>query len=126
MPSAVLEGEEILAMQALVRDVQASSEVLSLVARVVLATDPSNPGSSDGIRRHLRYGSSPRGGQAMLLLAKARALLRGHPWVAAEDLEAVVRPALRHRLVFSYEGEASGIRPDQLVDEAWAAAARLE
>jgi MoxR-like ATPase len=71
------------------------------------------------VRTAVRYGASPRGGQALLLLAKARALVEGRPWVTEEDLERLAAPALRHRLVLSFEGEASGQGADELVRAAW-------
>jgi MoxR-like ATPase len=60
----------------------------------------------------------------VLALARARALAAGRPWANEDDVEAVLAPALRHRLVFSYEGEASGVSPDELVRLAWAASGR--
>ena len=115
----VLSAREILEMRALVRDVAISSEALGRVARLCLATDPRHPLATDEIRAKVRFGASPRGGQSLVVLGKARALLAGRPWVSEEDLEALSRPALRHRLVLSYEGEASGTRPDELVGAAW-------
>ena len=76
------------------------------------------------MQRYVRYGSSPRGGQAMLLSAKARALVHGRLHVAREDLAAVAKPALRHRLILNYEGEAAQIRADALVQDAWDHASR--
>ncbi|NOT28859.1 MAG: AAA family ATPase [Planctomycetes bacterium] len=116
---AVLGSRDILEMRALVREVPIASELLRCVARLVQATDPANPLSSERLKPLVRYGSSPRGGQALVLLAKARALVNGRPWVTEEDLELLCLPALRHRLVLSYEGEASGVPPDELVREAW-------
>jgi len=116
----------VLAMRALVREVAVSSDILRWIARIVLATDPAGDAAPEEMRRCLRVGASPRGAQALVLLSKARALLRGRPWVAEEDVEAVARPALRHRLVYGYEGEASGISPDRLVELALAAARREE
>ena len=115
---AVLSAADVLEMRALVREVPTSSDVLQLTARLIRNTDPSNEASPERVRRLLRYGASPRGGQAVLMLAKARALLRGRPWVADEDIDEVAAPALRHRLVFGYEGEASGVHPDELVHDA--------
>ncbi len=120
--AAVLSGREVLEMRALVREVAISSGLLRRVARLVGATDPSSELAPEPVRAFLRYGASPRGGQALVLLAKARALLRGRPWVSEEDLDVLVCPALRHRLVFGYEGEARGVHPDELVRQAWAAA----
>ncbi len=119
---ALLGAQDVLEMRALVRQVPASSDVLRLVARLVRATDPRGEKAPESVRRLLRYGASPRGGQALLLLCKARALLRGRPWVSREDVEALSPPALRHRLVFGYEGEASGVHPDELIADALAAA----
>ena len=116
--SSVLSGSTVLEMRALVRQVPIASELLHRVARLVQATDPHGELAPESLRALLRYGSSPRGAQALVLLAKARALVRGRPWVADEDVEALVYPALRHRLVFSYEGEASGVHPDELLRSA--------
>ena len=116
-------GVELLRdMRRLVREIPVSSDVTRLAARIVLRTDPAHERAPDDVKRYLRFGASPRGGQALLLLGKARALLRGHPWVSDEDVLAVAPPALRHRVVFSYEGEASGVHPDRLIEEAAAAA----
>jgi MoxR-like ATPase len=119
---AVLGARDVLEMRSLVREVPIASELLRKVARLVQATDPGNPLAPESLRPLVRYGSSPRGGQALVLLAKARALLNARPWVTEEDLAALAAPALRHRLVFSYEGEASGIGADPLVRAAWARA----
>ncbi len=116
--AAVLAAREVLEMRALVRSVPISSELLRRVARLVRATEPGSEQAPETLRAFVRYGSSPRGGQALVLLAKARALVRGRPWVSEEDLEALACPALRHRIVFSYEGEASGVHPDELVRQA--------
>ena len=121
-PTKILEKRDIQELRALVREVPASSERIEEVARLVRATDPSDPRAPEGVRALLRFGSSPRGGQAVLLLSKARALVAGRTWVAEEDVDAVKAPALRHRLIFSYEGEASGVAPDELVGQAWKAA----
>jgi MoxR-like ATPase len=115
----ILGAAEVLEMRALVREVAISSDALGRVARLCLATDPKHGLASEEIRAKVRYGASPRGAQSLVVLAKARALLAGRPWVSEEDLGTLARPALRHRLVLSYEGEASGVRPDDLVGEAW-------
>jgi MoxR-like ATPase len=109
---------EVLRLRELVREVPASSDVVERVARIVRATEPRSGEAPERLRRLVRYGASPRGGQAILLLAKARALVEGRLHVSLEDVEALVRPALRHRLVLGYEAEASGIHPDELVEEA--------
>jgi len=119
MRSAVLGAREVLEMRALVREVPIENALLARVARLIQATDPRHELAPEVLRPLVRYGSSPRGGQALVLLAKARALTRGRPWVTEEDLSALVVPALRHRLVPSFEGDASGVEMDALVGEAW-------
>jgi len=115
----ILSGAEVLRMRELVRSVPASTDVVERVARIVLATHPRDASPED-VRRFVRHGASPRGGQAVLLTAKARALLRGRLHVAGEDVEAVSAPALRHRLILNYEGEAAGVTADELVGLALA------
>ena len=125
LPPAIppLDPAALRDMRALARMVPLSSDMTRLAARVVRLTDPSNPAAPEDVKRYLRFGASPRGGQALLLLGKAHALFSGRPWVAVEDLRAVAGPALRHRLVFGYEGEASGVHADELVRQAFSAAA---
>jgi MoxR-like ATPase len=115
----IVGREELLEMRALVRDVPISTDLLRRVARLVLATDPRGELASDALRRFVRYGSSPRGGQALILLAKARALSRGRPWVAEEDLAVLCAAAFRHRLVPSYEGETGEVDFDRLIRQSW-------
>jgi MoxR-like ATPase len=115
--SAVVGREEVRAMRALVREVPVSTDVVERVARIVLATHPTAD-APDDVRRCVRHGASPRGGQALLWAAKARALTRGRLHVATEDVEALAVPALRHRLILGYEGEASGVGTDALVRSA--------
>jgi MoxR-like ATPase len=119
---AVLGAPDVLEIRDLIAAVPVASDLLRWIARTVLATDPRREEAPEELRRCLRYGASPRGGQAVVLLAKARALASGRPWVTEEDVETVAAPALRHRLVFSYEGEASGVHPDRLVSQALEAA----
>jgi MoxR-like ATPase len=109
----------LAAMRDLAAAMPTSSDVTRLAARTVLFTDPARGDAPDDVKRYLRFGASPRGGQALLRLARARALLNGRPWVSDEDVSAVAGPALRHRLVFSYEGEASGVHADELVRQAF-------
>jgi len=122
--SAVLSAGEVLEMRSLVREVPISSALLASVARLVRATDPASELAPEALRPHVRYGASPRGAQALVMLAKARALVNARPWVVEEDLVHLMCPALRHRLVFSYEGEASGVGADELIRSAWERAKR--
>ena len=114
----VLSREQVERLRQLTREVPASSEMVELAARVVLATQPGGDAPAD-IKRYVRHGASPRGGQALLWTAKARALVRGRLHVALEDIEAALAPALRHRLILGYEGEAAGISTDALARAAF-------
>jgi len=120
--SPCLDRADLLDMQQLARRFPAPESVLRLAARVVLCTDPRRTESPPRVRQALRYGASPRGAQAMVALARGRALLAGRLVVTPEDLRAVAKPALRHRLVMSYEGEALELHPDDLVQDALQAA----
>src|SRR5690606_42156330 len=79
------------------------------------ATHPDLEGSPDLVKRYVRFGASPRAAQAIVLAAKASALIDGRPNVAASDLRAMAFAALRHRLVLGYEAVADGVSPDQVV-----------
>ena len=120
--AAVLDRKRLLRLRALVREVPASSSAVALAARVVMCTNPRDPRASERVKRYVRYGASPRGGQALLLGAKARALIHGRLHVSEDDLVALSAQALRHRLLLTYEAEAAGVRPDDLVAEAFATA----
>ena len=111
----VVSGRRLLEMRSLVRQVAAASHVKEYIARVVRATHPTTPEAPEATRKYVRYGSSPRGAQAMLLAAKVLALRKGRANVAFEDVEAVALPALRHRLILSFEGQADGVDGDDLV-----------
>jgi MoxR-like ATPase len=117
----VASSEEVLAMQALVRDVVLAPHLNEFLARLVLATTPSDPAAPTLVRKAVRCGASPRAAQALSLAAKVRALARGRAHVAEEDLRAVAPPVLRHRLLLSFEGEADGVTPGQVVAEVLSA-----
>ena len=121
--AATLTPVDVLALQTWTRDVPISSELRTRVARFVRATQPDLPEAPDRIRRYVRYGVSPRGAQALVLAAKARALMEGRFNVAEADLRAVALPALRHRLQLNFEGEAAGISVDELILEVLGAVA---
>ena len=111
-------GKRVLEMQALAREVIVAKHVAEYVGRLVLATHPGSEYAPEPVRRLVRYGSSPRGGQAMLLAAKVRALREGRANVAFEDIRRVAAAALRHRLILSFEGHAAGVAPDRLIEQA--------
>ncbi|MAF65053.1 MAG: AAA family ATPase [Planctomycetes bacterium] len=121
---AVLTAGELLEMQRLVCELPAAAEVVEFAARLVALTHPTHPQAPAGVRRLVRHGVSPRGGQALLMAGKARAAVAGRLHVTPDDIEALATPALRHRIILGYEGEASGVNPDTLVAEAIAAASK--
>ena len=113
---AVLNREDILDMQQLVRQVPVARHVQDYAIRVVQATHPDGPDAPDIVKRFVRYGSSPRGAQAVLLAAKIRALFDGRFAASVDDVRSAVHPALRHRVLLNFEGEAEGVKTDQVVD----------
>jgi MoxR-like ATPase len=121
-PEPVLTRADVRRMRAIVREVPMSSDIVKLAAALVHATHPTSSSAPERVRALVRYGASPRGGQALLLAAKARALVHGRVHVSEKDLEALAAPCLRHRLILGYEAEAAGVSPDDLVAEALAAA----
>jgi MoxR-like ATPase len=114
--SAVLHREDILQMQQLVRQVPVARHVQDYAIRVVQATHPDGPDAPDITKRFVRYGSSPRGAQAVLLAAKMRALFDGRFAASVDDVRSAVHPALRHRVLLNFEGEAEGVKTDQVLD----------
>lgn len=113
---AVLTGDRIIEMQSLIRDIEVDHLRRDFVVRVIEATHPTAPTSPDVVKRYVRFGSSPRGAQSILLGAKVRALSEGRFAVSFEDIRFVIKAALRHRLIMSFEGEAEGISTDQIID----------
>ncbi len=109
------DADTVLSMQALVREVPVATAVNAYAARLVTATQPAAPDAPDVVRRYVRYGASPRGAQALLVGAKAMALLAGRFNAAMEDIRAVAPAALRHRLILNYEAEADGVTTDALI-----------
>jgi len=108
-------GARIIAMGDLARQVPIASHVSEYVARLVVSTHPDHPTASNLVRQYVRYGASPRGGQAMILGSKVNALLEGRYNVAFEDVQAVAPAALRHRIILNFEGQAEGIQPDDII-----------
>lgn len=94
-----------------------ASHLIRYVSLLIESSHPDSPGASPAVARYVRWGASPRGGQAIILGAKAAALLDGRPNVTADDIRWAALPALRHRLVLGYEATAEGVHPDTIVAE---------
>jgi MoxR-like ATPase len=115
--SPVFGREEILWMSQLLREVPVARHVQDYAVRLIEATHPGSPGAAAITNKYIRYGASPRGAQAVLLGAKARALVHGRFAVSYDDLRATAKAALRHRIILNFEGEAEGIATDGLIDD---------
>jgi len=113
--AAQITGAELAQLQALVRDVLCGSHLVRYVAELLVATHPDGPDAEPETRRLVRYGASARAGQAILLGAKAKALLAGRPAVTLPDIEACLLPALRHRVLLSFEADAEQTRVEDLL-----------
>jgi len=113
----VLGREDILAMQQLVRTVPVARHVQDYAVRVLQATHPDGDDAPEKVRRYVRTGASPRGAQAMLLASKIRALFEGRYAASVEDVKASAPPALRHRMLLNFEGEAEGVRSDDAIQQ---------
>jgi len=120
--SRVMTGEEVLGFRALVREVPVATHVRAFASTAVMATHPQWEGAPDVARRYIRYGASPRAAQALVLGAKVLALRAGRFHVSVDDIKAIALPAMRHRVILNFEGEAEGIDEDRLITEVLDAA----
>jgi MoxR-like ATPase len=109
-------------LKELVREVPIATHVRDLASMIILATHPQWEHAPEATRRYVRYGSSPRGAQALVLGGKVRALVSGRFNVSEDDVKSMVLPALRHRVIFNFEGEAEGVSVDTLLAEVVEAA----
>ena len=116
-PQQVIHHERIMEMRELVKRVPLARQIQDYAVRVVLATHPENPEATTMSKQFMRYGASPRGLQAIILAAKIRALLEGRYAVSIDDIRHVAAPALRHRLILNFEGEAEGVKADAIIAE---------
>jgi MoxR-like ATPase len=117
VPRPAATRADILEMQALIRRVPAERHVQDYAIRVLQATHPKGDEAPELVRRYVRTGASPRGVQAMLLAAKIGALFDGRFAASIDDVRAAAPPALRHRILLGFEGEAEGIAPDAIIAE---------
>src|SRR5262245_30924060 len=116
-PGKVMTGKEIEEWQKLVREVLVAGPVQDYAIRLVMATHPQGEFATPDTNRFIRFGASPRGGQALVLAAKVRALLEGRYNVSFEDLRKVYLPALRHRVLLNFEAQAENISSDVVLQD---------
>jgi MoxR-like ATPase len=112
----VMEGAKVLEAQQLVREIHISRDLINYVSRAVRASRPADSEVAF-VREWVRWGAGPRAGQAMILTAKARALLMGRFAVTLEDLQKVAFPVLRHRILMNFKAEAEGISSERVTEE---------
>jgi len=112
----VLGPEQILSLQALVRRVPAAPEVVAYAVRLVRESRPDEPGAPDFVKEYVSWGAGPRAGQYLILGGKARAVLDGRFGVNADDVRALARPVLRHRIITNFHAEVSSISSLDIVD----------
>ncbi len=117
VPGRVLDGEGLRTLQALVRDVPIASHVKDYAVRMVLATHPKTETAVPITNQYLRFGSSPRGAQVLILAAKVRALTQGRFNVSFDDVATMAPSALRHRLILNFEAEAEGVTTDLVISQ---------
>jgi len=119
IPDPVVSADEILTARRIVRELPIAAGLREYVSRLVLATHPDHQDAPPRIREYVEYGASPRAAIALVLGAKAHAFLAGGPNVRRSDIAAVFRPALVHRIVLNFKGDAEGIAADGLLEEIW-------
>lgn len=112
----VIDGPRILEMSKLARQIPIADEIRRHGIDIVLATHPDNSIAHAKTRQFIRYGSSPRGAQGLILSAKIRAIMDHRYHVAKEDLHAVAPAVLRHRMILNFEGQAEGVQTDAVID----------
>jgi MoxR-like ATPase len=113
---AVLDRDAILEVRAVCRDVLVAPHVQETAIQLVMATQPDHPEAHDLAKKFIRYGSSPRGAQALVECGRVRALMRGRYHLSAEDVEAVAAAVLRHRVILNFDAHADGQTPDTILN----------
>jgi len=113
----VLSGEEILQLQRMVREVPVTDHVIRFALSLVRQTRLNYLGTPDFVQEQLSWGAGPRAVQYLVLGGKARALLNGQSHVSTDDIQALARPVLRHRIVVNFAAESEGVTPDHVIGE---------
>ncbi len=116
-PAAVLSGDDLLELQRLVRDIPASEPLLRYAAALARATRPGNAKADSLVAKYVRWGAGPRAGQALVLGAKAHALIDGRHAASPADIRRVAHPVLRHRILTNFAAEAEGVTPESIIDD---------
>ncbi len=115
-PSVIMDGNTVNEMRSLCREVPIATHVRDYAVRCVLATHPDSEFAPEITKQFVRYGSSPRGAQSLILSSKIKALLDGRYNVSYSDIKSMIHSVLRHRIIMNFEGEAEGMKPDMIID----------
>ncbi len=115
-PDVTLSAEQIVVLQGLVRRVPVAEHVFQYARDLVRASRPDQPEATEYVRKYVSWGAGPRAGQALILCAKARALLEGRVHAGVADIKHIALPVLRHRIMTTFHAEAEGIDPDLVID----------
>ncbi len=115
-PEAVLSAEDILALQRVVRKVPVSQHVVDYAVNLTRASRPVDPTAPDFVHSYLTWGAGPRAAQYLVLGAKSRALLHGRFNVSCDDVRAIAKPVMRHRLFTNFNADAESVKPDDLIE----------
>ena len=115
-PEAVLSAEDILALQRIVRKIPVSQHVIDYAVNLSRASRPGDPTAPQFVPSYITWGAGPRAGQYLILGAKSRALLHGRFNVSCDDVRAIAKPVMRHRLFTNFNADAEGVKPDDLID----------
>jgi MoxR-like ATPase len=121
--SPVAGADDLLRARRLVRDVPAADNVIDYATRLVRATRPGDAAVAPSVTRWVRWGAGPRAGQALVLAAKARAVVHGRPAVSLDDIRTVAPPVLRHRVLVNFQAIAEGITSERVVADVLAGVA---
>lgn len=113
----VMDGESILEMRKIIREVPIAKPVQEYALKVVMGTHPEIEGAPEGTRKYIRFGASPRAAQAIITASRARALMEGRYNVSFEDIKYVAYPSLRHRFFLNFDAVADGVTTDGLIDQ---------
>jgi MoxR-like ATPase len=120
-PQAVIDGEAVLRMRSIVREIPVAENVVDYGLSLVVGTHPEGEGATAVAGRYCRFGASPRGAQSLITAGKVFALLAGRFNVSKEDLKKAAKATLRHRILLNFEAEADGMTPDKVLDEVMTA-----
>lgn len=116
-PECIMPADRVLELRALSRQIPIADEVRRYAILMIMASHPDHETATDMVKKYVRYGSSPRGAQSLILCAKINAVLDGRYHVAREDIRSVAHPTLRHRMMLNFEGQAEGVSVDAVIDD---------